>query len=379
MANVAKDFAKGKPVYVGIDVHKRDWTVHVICQGEELYHSTIPPEPERLIATLRRFEASEVHTVYEAGPTGYWLHDALLEAGFDSMVTPPSLVPRIGGRMKTDHRDSTKLATMLAGGFLKRVHVLSPEERAHRQLLRTRNQIERHRKQTQAQIKSMILFHGKRAPAGLLERWSEGHVRWLAELEWEYPALKTSMMALVELFRYLDTQLKAMNQEIEALAQTDKYRERVALLTQIPGMGVYSAMTILMELQNVERFQRADQLASYLGLTPSQRSSGESIRMGGITRCGNPRLRTRFVESSWTLIRYDMDVRNVYERIKHQTGSGKKAIVAVARRLALRVRRVLLDHQPYHYGDGTRPQYAKDKAREIRRYTIRKMQTVEHG
>ena len=92
MANVRDGFAKGKPIFVGIDVHKRDWTVHMVCQGEELYHSTIAPEPERLIATLRRFDASEVHVVYEAGPTGYWLHDALLEAGFDSMVTPPSLV-----------------------------------------------------------------------------------------------------------------------------------------------------------------------------------------------------------------------------------------------------------------------------------------------
>jgi len=374
MGKVEEGFAKGKPMYVGIDVHKRDWTVHVLCQGEELYHSTITPEPERLIATLKRFEPSEVHTVYEAGPTGYWLHDALVEAGFDSMVTPPSLVPRIGGRMKTDHRDSTKLATMLAGGFLKRVHVLSPEERAHRQLLRTRNQIERHRKQTQAQMKSMLLFHGKRAPEGLLERWSEAHVKWLASIEWEYPALQASMMALVELFLYLDKQLKEMNVQLETLAQTAKYRERVGLLTQIPGMGIYSAMTILIELQDVERFQRADQLASYLGLTPSQRSSGESIRMGGITRCGNPRLRTRFVESSWTLIRYDKTVRETYERIKHQTGSGKKAIVAIARRLALRVRRVLLDAKPYHYGDGTVPEYAKDKQREIRRF--QKMQTA---
>lgn len=368
MGKVEEGFAKGKPMYVGIDVHKRDWTVHVLCQGEELYHSTITPEPERLIATLKRLEASEVHTVYEAGPTGYWLHDALVEAGFDSMVTPPSLVPRIGGRMKTDHRDSTKLATMLAGGFLKRVHVLGPEGRAHRQLLRTRNQIERHRKQTQAQIKSMLLFHGKRAPTGLLERWSEAHVKWLASIEWEYPALQASLMALVELFLYLDKQLKVMNVQLENLAQTDKYRERVGLLTQIPGMGMYSAMTLLIELQDVERFQRADQLASYLGLTPSQRSSGESVRMGGITRCGNPRLRTRFVESSWTLIRYDKTVRATYDRIKHQTGSGKKAIVAVARRLALRVRRVLLDAKPYHYGDGTMPQFCKDKAREIRKY-----------
>lgn len=148
MANVEKGFAKGKPIFVGIDVHKRDWVATVLCQGEELYHATVVPDPEGFVRTLKRFEASEVHTVYEAGPTGYWLHDALVEAGFDSMVTPPSLVPRMGGRVKTDRRDSRKLAAMLANGFLKRVHVLQPEERAHRQLLRTRNQIERHRKQT---------------------------------------------------------------------------------------------------------------------------------------------------------------------------------------------------------------------------------------
>ena len=376
MAKIEEGFAKGKPIYVGIDVHKRDWTVHIVCQGEELYHSTIGPDPDRLIGTLKRFEASEVHTVYEAGPTGYWLHDALLEAGFDSMVTPPSLVPRVGGRVKTDHRDSKKLTTMLAGGFLKRVYVLSPEERAHRQLLRTRNQIEHHRKQTQAQIKSLLLFHGKRAPATLVERWSQVHVQWIANLQWSYPALKTSVDALLALYLHLDGQYKALTAEIEALAQTEKYRERAALLTQIPGMGIYTAMSILIELQDVERFHRGEQLASYLGLTPSQRSSGETVRMGGITRCGNPRLRTRFVESSWTLIRYDMDVRKVYERIKHQTGSGKKAIVAVARRLALRVRRVLLDAKPYHFADGSTPQYSKDKRREIKRYILRRAQTA---
>ncbi len=372
MPNVQRDFAKGKPIFVGLDVHKRAWTVTVRCQGEELYHATVVPDVGALIRLLRRFEASEVHTVYEAGPTGYWLHDALAEAGFDSMVTPLCLVPRVGGRVKTDRRDSRKLAAMLAGGFLKRVYVLTPEERADRQLLRTRNQIERHRKQTQAQIKSMLLFHGKRAPRSLLERWSEAHVNWITHLEWDHPALKTSMQGLVELYRYLTQQLKAMTAAIEELAQTDKYRERAALLTQIPGMGIYTAMSILIELQNVERFRRAEQLASYLGLTPSQRSSGERIRLGEITRCGNPRLRTRFVESSWTLIRYNLAERARYERIKHQTGSGKKAIVAVARRLSLRVRRVLLDQKPYRFGDGARPTFARDKSQETRKLVLRR-------
>ena len=347
MANVKKDFAKGKPIYVGIDVHKQDWVVTVLCQGEELYQATVVPNAGALARLLKRFQASEVHTVYEAGPTGYWLHDALVEAGFDSMVTPPSLVPRVGGRVKTDHRDSRKLVSMLAGGFLKRVHILTPEERAHRQLLRTRNQIERHRQQAQNQIKSLLLFQGKHVPSTLRERWSEAYLRWIEVMEWDHPALKTSISAQLDLFRHLDGQYKALTREIEVLALTEKYRERVRLLTHIPGIGIFTAMAILIELQDIDRFRRADQLASYLGLTPSQRSSGERIRMGHITHCGNVHLRTRFVQSSWTLIRYDQAMRARYERIKHQTGSGKKAITAIARGLALRVRRVLLDKAEY--------------------------------
>ncbi len=371
MSNVQRDFAKGKPISVGLDVHKRAWTVTVLCQGEELYHATVVPDPAGLIRVLKRFEASEVHTVYEAGPTGYWLHDALVEAGFDSMVTPPSLVPRMGGKVKTDRRDSQKLASMLAGGFLRRVHVLPPEERAHRQLLRTRNQIEQHRRKTQNQIKSLLLFHGKRAPTTLRERWSEGHVHWMEQVDWEYPALKASLAAMLTMYRNLTEQYKQLTRELEGLALTEKYRDRVGLLTQIPGIGIFTAMAILIELQNIERFRRADQLASYLGLTPSQHSSGEKVRMGHITRCGNYQVRTRLVESSWTLIRYDAGAKATYERIKHQTGSGRKAITAIARRLALRIRRVLIDKVPYRLSEGGHLPEGRDKKREAKRFVLR--------
>lgn len=373
MGKVNSSYGKGKIIYAGIDVHKKDWVVTVVCEGEELYHAVIGSEPEVLIRILKRFEAKEVHTVYEAGPTGYWLHDALVEAGFDSMVTPPSLVPRVGGKVKTDRRDSRKLASMLAGGFLRRVHVLTAEERAHRQLLRTRNQIEHHRRQVQNQIKSMLLFHGKRTPDTQKERWSEEHVRWIEGIQWEYPVLKTAMESMLKMYRELTQEYKHLTYEIEQLALTEKYRERVGIATQIPGIGTFTAMSFLVELQNIERFRRAEQLASYLGLTPSQHSSGESIRMGHITRCGNYEVRTRLVESSWTLIRYDAQARMTYERIKHQTGSGKKAITAMARRLALRLRRVLLDKEPYRLVAGGRLVTGRDKRREVKRYLLKKV------
>ena len=256
--------------------------------------------------------------------------------------------------------------------------MLTSEERAHRQLLRTRNQMEPHRRKSQNQIKSLLLFHGKRPPSTSKERWSQEYIRWIETLTWDYPALKTSIDAMLVMYRNLTEQYKQLTHEIELLALTEKYQERARLLTQIPGIGIFTGMAILIELQDIERFRRADQLASFLGLTPSQHSSGERIRMGHITRCGNYQVRTRLVESSWTLIRYDAGAKATYERIKHQTGSGRKAITVRqsewrTRRFALRIRRVLLDKAPYRLSDGGQLATGRDKMREAKRFVLRKV------
>lgn len=343
-------FFKGREVFVGIDVHKSNWTLTAICEGEIVYDGTIPADFARLQSILSRFAQGRVHTVYEAGGFGFWLHDLLLQEGHDSVVTPPSLVPKLGGRVKTDRRDSRKLASMLAAGFLKRVYVLSPEERADRELVRTRNQIERHRKRVQAQIKAKLLFYGISKPDDLNDRWSQEYLRWLENIPWPYDNLKTSMGHLLHLFRYLNGQYKTMNREIGQLARTEKYRERVRILTTVPGIAVYTAMSILVELQDVERFRRAEEIASFLGLTPSQYTTSHWTRFGHITRCGNVHLRKALIESSWTLIRYDKAMMHKYEHLRRQSGNGKKAIVGIARTLAIRIRRLLLDNQEYARG-----------------------------
>ncbi len=347
MSNVRVTFAKGKPIHCGIDSHKETWAVVIRCEGEEIYRAEIGADTDRLINLLRRFEASEVHTVYEAGPTGFWLHDALEAAGFHSLVTPASKVPQVNDKVKTDHRDARKLAQMLEAGFLKGIHIPTPEERAHRQMYRTREQVMKHRTQTQNQIKSMLLFNGVRRPKGVRERWTQQYVRWLETLSFEHEEIQTSMGVLLKLFRWLDEQVKELDRKLQDMALRDEYRETVEIMDSVPGIGVHTAMAIELELRDVARFRKGSQLSSYLGVTPSEHSSGQTTRKGSITHCGNPRLRDLFVESSWTLIRHDPEMRRTYERIRHQSGSGKKAIVAVARRLALRVRRMLLDKKPY--------------------------------
>ena len=145
---------------------------------------------------------------------------------------------------------------------------------------------------------------------------------------------------------FLCVQIEKQTCLLKELAQIPLYLERVVILTSIPGIGVMTAMEILLELQNVERFRRPEQLAAYVGLTPSQYSSGDKIRMGRITGIGKSHLRASIVEASWQLIYRDESIRAVYDRIKMRAG-GKRAIVAVARRLLLRTRKMLLEKQVY--------------------------------
>jgi transposase len=211
--------------------------------------------------------------------------------------------------------------------------------------------MDRHRKRTQAQIKAKLAFYGIPHPQDINERsWSQDYLKWLETIPWEFDNLKMAMSHLLDLFRHLDAQYKALTYQVSLLARTPKYKDRVAILTTVPGIGVFTAMTILVELQDIKRFRKADELASFLGLTPSQHTTAHRISFGHITRCGNVHLRRALIVSSWTLIRYDQAMMNKYEHLKYQTGSGKKAIVAVARTLAIRIRRLLLDHQEYALG-----------------------------
>jgi transposase len=143
--------------------------------------------------------------------------------------------------------------------------------------------------------------------------------------------------------------VKQLTKELGDLARTEKYTRRVHLLQTIPGVGMVSAMEVLTELQDVSRFSTADQLAAYLGLTPSQYASGQMVRMGRITHMGNHRLRTRMVECSWILIRKDWALYKTYEAIKKRRGA-KRAIIAISRKLIIRIRRILLDGISYRMG-----------------------------
>ncbi len=342
-----KNLARGKEVYIGIDVHKENWHLTVRTEGEEIFNGRMASDYQTLKKFLERFKGSKLKVVYEAGPCGFWLYDKLTSEGIETVVTPPSLIPvESGNKVKTDKRDSRKLAKLLESNILKKVYVLSEQERAERELVRTRRQLVGHCSDVARQIKSKLLFYGINSPVVGRAKWTKGYIQWLKELVCNEGWLKISLMSLIELYENITAQIKKISKEVVALSQRVNYRGRVSLLRSVPGIGILNAMEILVELQNVERFKSSGELASYIGLTPSEYSTGQHIRQGRITRCGNKRVRTALVESSWILIGKDPYMQLKYRKLKNAKG-GKRAIVAIARNLIIRIRKMLLTNKPY--------------------------------
>ncbi len=156
-----RELAGTEDIFVGVDLHRRRWHVTIRTVDVELFSGSIEGNWESLRRLLGRYRGHRIQVVYEAGYFGFWLYDRLVEYGVDCIVTPPSLVPQeYGNRVKTDRRDSRKLARLLAKGMLKRVWVPSEEERFHRQVTRRRRQLIGDRRRTQTRIKAELRFHG---------------------------------------------------------------------------------------------------------------------------------------------------------------------------------------------------------------------------
>lgn len=341
---------KSQRVYIGVDVHKESWFVTARAAEEEIFHGNLPSDYSAFRKLLDRFSGNEIKVAYEAGPCGFWLYDRLVAEGIETIVVPPSLIPiESGNRVKTDKRDSRKLAQLLEKNMLKKVFVLSEEERTHRELVRTRRQLVNHRSDVARQIKSKLLFNGIMPPFKEGPKWTHQYIGWLKDLLDTHQVLSISLGFLIDLYEHLSKQIKAITKQVMLLTKNKKYAQKLALLRTVPGIGKLIATEILVELQDMKRFQSSDKLASYIGLTPSEYSSGKSTRQGRITRCGNTRVRTSLVEASWILIYRDPNMKKKYQKLKGRRGA-KRAIIAIARNLIIRIRRILLNNEPYSTG-----------------------------
>ena len=352
MRRYSKQTWKGKHLFMGIDLHRKSW--HVTIRSEDglvLFSNNIGGRWEDLERLLSRFsDAGKISVVYEAGYFGFWVYDRLIEYGVDARVTPPHMIPqRSGSRVKNDCLDSGKLATFLQSGQLEAVYVPTVEERAHRQVSRRRRQCIGNRVRTQNRIKAELRVNGIELPRESSGKWSQVFVDKLRAFRFQNRYQQESFQTLLNEFDFQSTQIEKQTNLLKELSKSDGYQDRVEILTSTPGIGWISAMELLLELQDVARFRKADQLAAYVGLTPSQYSSGENLRFGHITRQGKSSLRALLVEAAWRVIKKDGAMREKYDRIKTRAGA-KRAIVAIARMLIIRLRRILIHKEPYVLG-----------------------------
>ena len=289
-------------IHVGLDVHQDSIT------GAILYPGSDRAEVVRLSGDLmkvrrlfrRLSKKGPVRSCYEASGAGFVLHRVLKDDGFHCDVVAPSLIPRKpGDRRKTDRIDAINLAHLYRSGHLTAVHVPSKEQGELRQLIRLRNRYQQQAKSTKLRITSILRNHGYRF-TGTKSLWTKKHRAWLEVMRRELTGpLQIVIAAELEHHEYLEMQRDSFDAEIERFAQSPTYRSSVEALCCFRGIKTLTAMTILCEVGDVRRFDSPRRLAAYLGLVPSERSSGEIQRRGPITKAGNSHARRLLVEAAW--------------------------------------------------------------------------------
>ena len=329
-----KDYT-GETIYLGIDVHKSTYSVTAISQNQIAKRDRLVADPALLIEYCKRhFQGAEIYSAYEAGFCGFHLHRVMTKNGFRNIVVhPASIEISARDRVKTDKRDSLKIATQLSVGRLKGIYVPSEEREGYRAITRMRDQFIQDRTRLGVRIKSLLHMHGlikhddnKRTS----RRWVEGLLALEFQSDIDYCIHKMARQWL----EIADT-VKDIENELKKQAIIDVAAERIYL--SAPGIGPTSARILANELGDMSQFSNEKQLFSYTGLTPQEHSSGEHNRLGHITRQGKSSLRKILVQAAWVAIKQDPTMNEVFVRISKNAG-GKKAIVGVARRLIGHIR-----------------------------------------
>jgi transposase len=325
----------GKTVFLGIDVHKRTYSVSAMCEGCIVKHDTFAASPKILVKyCLSAFKGAVIKSAYEAGFCGFVLHRFLISQGIHNIVVhPASIEIESRNHKKTDKRDSKKIAIQLAAGRLQSVYVPTLEQENRRYVSRLRETFARQRIRAANQLQGLLNLNG-------VIRWDESpriSKKWLGKLlSLELDEnLKFCIKKLAETWLYFSNEIVSIEKKLSLL--TPKEQELYEAYRKVPGFGSRIARALVHELGDTMQFTNEEKLFSFCGLTPSEHSSGEHKRLGHITHQGNPILRKMLVQAAWVAIRKDVYFMEFFDRLSSKKGSCS-AIVAVARKLIGRAR-----------------------------------------
>jgi len=292
---------KASKVYVGLDVHKETITVAAAQAGRAggRVLGTVPHDVNRLVKALSRYgQPDEVHVVYEAGPTGYGLQRELARRGYRCEVIAPSMIPRRAGeRIKTDRRDGLRLAELSRAGELRAVWIPDPADEAIRDLARGREDAVNARTQARHQLKGFLLRHGVRYSGK--SSWTKTFYRWLATLNFDTAASQTAFTEYWQAVQGADERVTRLTLALGNAIDGWRFEPVVAALQALRGIDQVSAIGLVAEIGDIGRFGHPRQLMGYLGLVPSEHSSGERTAKGSITKAGNAHARRLLTEAAW--------------------------------------------------------------------------------
>lgn len=340
---VLKDVRRQRPcapeanerVIIGIDLSRSKWVYACRWQGQEQRRLSTPGELRHLQALVAEYAHCKVELIYEACGFGYEIAWWAQQSGHSILVVPPSTVEKApGSAVKTDGHDAGDMALRGERRMLKSVFIPSREQHEYRQLARTYAQALKDRKRQQARVRLLLQEHGHVGPG---KTWS-AYTRWLSTVTLPTP-VATCVSHLLALRHAADLSVTQLQKAVHEVARLPQYQPLVNAISTQKGVGWMTAIQFVLEIGDIHRFPTAGSLPHYLGLTPSEYSSGDIIHRGRVRRCGPKALRARLVQCAWQAIRHRRDsaLSDCFQRVVERAGR-KRAIVAVARRLALRVR-----------------------------------------
>jgi len=347
--------------FLGMDVHKKQHKIAMLLPGsDEPAQWTVNNEPDairRMVRRAKKLAPGPVEFSYEAGVCGFALQRLIEAQGVECVVIAPSLMPiQPGRRVHTDRRDAHKLAKLHRGGLLTPVRVPSELEESVRDLCRAREAARGDRTRARHRLTKLLLRRGLVFHEG--GHWTEKHMRWLRGLKFALPADQQIFDEYLGEIDHQDQRLRHLDGLLKEAASAEPYGRLVGWLRCFRGIDTVTALSVLTELHGIEsgRFAHPRKLMAFLGLTPSEDSSGERVRRGGITKAGNRHVRRLLVEASWSqrgvprvskalqtrrqgqpawVIRLaDKAMRRLHRRYWRLVNAGKlpvKATVAVAR------------------------------------------------
>jgi transposase len=287
--------------FVGLDAHAESTAIALAEVGREVprFVGTVGARLSELTQALGRLgEAQSLRVVYEAGPCGYVLARELIRLGYRCEVVAPSKIPRRPGeRIKTDRRDALNLAGLARAGELVAVTIPDERDEAVRDLSRARVDAVRARLKARQQLKALLLRHGRRYSGKT--SWSAAHERYLSEVSFAHPAQDIAFTEYRQAVREGEARVQRLSQSLMQEVEHWRMHSLVSAVMTLRGLDLIAATTVVAELGDLRRFAHPRELMGYLGLVPSEHTSGSKRRLGAITKTGNPHVRRVLVEAAW--------------------------------------------------------------------------------